>query len=189
MNTEDLEKGLETCRTTAELFGFTTISNTDRTVTLSPEDKSALKGRGRLIFDLSIMDTKKVQHFSHSTEGVKKATKASELIMEEFCLMITLNDERNSAIYLYGVTTGLGVFKRFGEWVTNVLDHKIEMSKELEVELTRTLRNGIVRSLANGGRLEKVARFLGRTPSDVVRQYDTRSDDSGTTPGQTAFSE
>jgi hypothetical protein len=185
VNIQDLELGLEKCRLVAECLNFVTVSNTSRTITLSPKDRSALKEHGNLIFDLSIMATSNVRQVGFYE------FRADDQIKEEFCLMITLNNERQNAVFLYGVSTGLSVYRRFGEFLCGTIDNWLTMDSVLKAELTRAILNGmrlLWEDFDMRSKFEEVANFLEKSHESVVKVYESKSTTDSQSAADQAFS-
>jgi len=178
MSTQDLEHGLDKAAHVAEQLGFMIVSNTERTVTLSPKDKSVLKGRHNLIFDISIMDTRFVRQISGRTGTMK----ASEVIAEDYCLMVTLNNERDNRVFLYGVTTGLQVVRSFGLFLQDALGNKlVDTHPDLVKELTRPILE-TCKTLRNDDPVRKVIGWF-EGPMAEQKRLPASSDTTSSTSG------
>ena len=132
---EPLEDALELVRKMAECLGFHTVSNTTRTITLSPKDRNALNHHSGLIFDVSIMNPKCVTQF---IDG--KIVKISTLISEDWCLMIKLNNSREQSMFVYEVTDGSSLLSAFCLFIRLALNNQLTSTPEVLVkELTRPI--------------------------------------------------
>jgi hypothetical protein len=133
----DLEQALEKAREVAEELGFMTVSNTNRTITLSPRDKSVLGGSRCLIFDISIMATNTIRQVGVGSQNVD----ASDLIKDEYCFVVCLNDEQQNRVFLFGIKSGLGVLTLFCQFIQDAFNHRlVDTPSQLTDELTRPIR-------------------------------------------------
>jgi len=134
---DDLEKGLEGLKTWMDTLGFGVIAETPRTITFSPRMRSALARSGNLIMDMSIMETRFIQQCGATT------VKAKDHVQEEFCLLVTLNNERETMVQLYGVMNGQEVFNNFKGFVHDVVTNRLAMPQPIKEELSRTFLEGL----------------------------------------------
>jgi hypothetical protein len=165
----NLENGLDRVHKLANLIGFSTVAYTNRTVTVSPSDKSALGFKRGLIFDFSIMATRYIRQTGSTL------VKVSDHVKEEYCLLITLNNDYDNAAFVYGVSAGAQVFNRFAQFICGVVDDKIELHATLKGELIRTIVRAF-EGIANGPekdeKLKVFVGLLGRSPEEIVKLHE-----------------
>jgi hypothetical protein len=180
----DLELALDKAREAAEALGFMTVSNTSRTITLSPRDRSALGRSGNLIFDISIMATNTIRQVGQGQQNVR----ASDFIKDEYCFMVTLNDEQQNKVFLFGVKGGLDVLASFCRLIQDAFNHRLaDTPIQLTDELTRPIRAVLNKLVGEDGHVslqvwspEQYTQRLAEWFEPVVSAYAKESQaDSG----------